>query len=37
MKLNYEKSFLKSAKAVYEITNGLYNLSFPLDIFEIIS
>ncbi|HDE6520236.1 TPA: ImmA/IrrE family metallo-endopeptidase [Staphylococcus aureus] len=37
MKLNYEKSFFKSAKAVYEITNGLYNLSFPLDIFEIIS
>ncbi|NGP86526.1 ImmA/IrrE family metallo-endopeptidase, partial [Staphylococcus aureus] len=25
MKLNYEKSFFKSAKAVYEITNGLYN------------
>ncbi|HCX9431685.1 TPA: ImmA/IrrE family metallo-endopeptidase, partial [Staphylococcus aureus] len=24
MKLNYEKSFFKSAKAVYEITNGLY-------------
>ncbi|HCW9344556.1 TPA: ImmA/IrrE family metallo-endopeptidase, partial [Staphylococcus aureus] len=23
MKLNYEKSFFKSAKAVYEITNGL--------------
>lgn len=35
--MNYEKSFFKSAKAVYEITDGLSNLSFPLDILEIIS
>lgn len=37
MKLNYQKSFLKSAKAVYKVTNGLTNLSFPLDILKIIS
>ncbi len=37
MKVNYQKSFLNSAKAVYEITNGLTNLSFPLDILKIIS
>ncbi|WP_341775613.1 ImmA/IrrE family metallo-endopeptidase [Staphylococcus pasteuri] len=37
MKLNYEKSFYKAATAVYEITNGLSNLSFPLDILNVIS
>ncbi|MGX0075740.1 ImmA/IrrE family metallo-endopeptidase [Staphylococcus warneri] len=37
MKLNYEKSFFKSAKAVYEITEGLINLSYPLDILKVIS
>lgn len=37
MKLNYEKSFYKAATAVYEITNGLANLSFPLDILNVIS
>ena len=37
MRVNYQKSFYKAAKAVYEISNGLDNLSFPLDILEIIS
>lgn len=37
MKLNYEKSFFKSAQAVYEITEGLTNFSYPLDILKVIS
>lgn len=37
MKLNYEKSFFKSAKAVYETTEGLTNFSYPLDILKVIS
>ncbi|MEN2009886.1 ImmA/IrrE family metallo-endopeptidase [Staphylococcus hominis] len=37
MRVNYQKSFYNAAKAVYKISNGLDNLSFPLDILEIIS
>ncbi|PCF86003.1 ImmA/IrrE family metallo-endopeptidase [Staphylococcus intermedius] len=37
MKLNYDKSFYKSAKAVYKITEGMTNLSFPVDIIKLIS
>ncbi len=37
MRVNYQKSFLKSAQAVYKITNGLEDFSSPLDILKVIS